>query len=138
MITSSPASAQITISLLPGRLAVCRLAASAPLPSWARSDTLLALVRTADELSIVCDEDCVPAGVSNEAGWRAWKVHGPLDFSLIGVLAGITGALADAGVSVFVLSTYETDYVLIKEDRISLSRLTLVKRGYQILDSGDI
>jgi hypothetical protein len=76
------------------------------------------ITRPDDELSIVCGEANIPEGVTCERGWRSAKVQGPLDFGLTGVVASLTTTLADAGVSVFVLSTYDTDYLLVKEDRL--------------------
>lgn len=137
MTFASPDPAQIWIYLLPANLAVCRLPSSAGFPTWMKGEDLLAVVRTKQELSIVCDAECVPEGVVVETGWRCWKVHGPLDFSLIGVLAGLANALAEAGVSIFVTSTYDTDYVLVKDTDLSRSREALIQRGYQIMDRGD-
>lgn len=137
MSTAFAEPAQITLSLLPAKLAVCQLPAGAPFPTWMNGDDLLAVIRTKDELSIVCDAEQALAGVLVEAGWRCWKVHGPLDFSLIGVLAGIATALAEAGVSIFVLSTYDTDFVLVKEVNLSRSREALMQKGYRILERGD-
>ena len=106
------------LRLLPGRFAVCRLEARAPLPAWVFHDdaTLWSLTRTPDELSIVCDEDAVPPSVARvEPGWRAFQVEGPIPFDETGVLAGLATALADAGIPLFALSTFDTDLVLVKE-----------------------
>ncbi|MCK5430181.1 MAG: ACT domain-containing protein, partial [Anaerolineales bacterium] len=105
----------MNIHILPGLFAVCRLPAQAPSPEWAQSDELLAFTRTRDEFSIVCAEEQIPANVTAERGWRILKVVGPLDFSLVGVLASLAVPLADAGVSIFALSTYDTDYILVKD-----------------------
>jgi len=102
------------LHLLPGSLAVARLSPEAELPGWAREGVLWASVRTREELSIVCEERFVPPEVRAERGWRAFQVEGPLDFSMLGVLAFIAGVLAEAGVSIFTLSTYDTDYILVK------------------------
>ena len=73
------------------------------------------LAKTDEELSLVCESAYVPEGaLAVEPGWRAFRVEGVLDFGLVGIIAGITGALAGAGISVFVVSTYNTDYVLVK------------------------
>ena len=106
------------LRLLPGRFAVCRLAADAPLPVWVfhAGATHYSVTRTPDELSIVCDEDDVPPAVDRaERGWRALQLRGPIPFETLGVIAGLTAPLAAAGVPVFVLSTYDTDYMLVKE-----------------------
>jgi hypothetical protein len=106
----------LTLMILPERYAVCRLAAEADFPEWARPSDLLALLRTRDELSVVCAERFAPPEARAERGWRVFKVQGPLDFSLVGVLAAILTPLAQAGVSVMALSTYDTDYVLVRGD----------------------
>src|SRR4051794_6196062 len=77
--------------------------------------TFFSLTRTPDEISIVAPQECVPDGIKCERGWRALKVEGPLDFSLTGVLVSVCAPLAEAGISVFAISTYETDYVLVRE-----------------------
>ena len=103
-----------SLTVLPGRFAVCRLDAQAAVPDWAFSGDFFSVTRTIDELSIVCSEAGVPEGVLCERGWACLKVEGPLDFSLTGVLASLTQPLAEAGISLFVLSTYNTDYLLVK------------------------
>jgi hypothetical protein len=110
-----------TLISLDGLFAVCRLAAEAPLPAWAAGSpdgSLVSITRTADELSIVCRQDVVPEGVRCERGWRVLRVAGTLDFTLVGVLASLLAPLAEAGVAVFVLSTFDTDYLLVKHDRL--------------------
>ncbi len=109
----------ITVEWLPGRLAVCRLDAQAAVPDWAlgASDSggLVSITRTEAELSIVAAEALVPAEAKAERGWAALRVVGQLDFSIVGVLAKLTGALAEAGIPCFAISTYDTDYILVKQ-----------------------
>src|SRR5262249_30084183 len=104
----------LTLVVLRGCYAVCRLPADAPYPIWATGE-FVSISRTADELSVVCAEDAVPSKVRCERGWRCLRVAGTIDFGVLGVLASLTGALAGAGVSVFAVSTYDTDYLLVKE-----------------------
>ncbi|HEX8254675.1 MAG TPA: ACT domain-containing protein [Thermoanaerobaculia bacterium] len=106
---------QLRISILDARLAVCRLAPDAPLPSWIRG-SFVSVTRTADELSIVCDDDAAPEDVQAERGWRALKVEGPIPFEVTGVAAALVGPLADASISVFLLATFDTDYLLLKDE----------------------
>ena len=108
---------RLEMELLPERLAICRLPPEAPLPSWFAECTgsFCSMTRTNDELSIIADDALVPADVRAERGWRAFMVRGPLDFALTGVMAAISSALAGAGVSLFAVSTYDTDYVLVRE-----------------------
>jgi hypothetical protein len=127
----------LTIHILPGLLAVCRLPADAPSPEWARSNELLAFIRTQDEFSIVCAQECIPENVTAERGWRVLKVAGPLDFSLVGVLASLALPLAEVGVSIFALSTYDTDYILVKEVDLDSACQALREAGHVVLRSHD-
>jgi len=99
------------------RLAVCRFPPDAPLPAWVfhREAEFYSLTRTPRELSIVCAEDDLPPSVEHvERDWRAFEVVGPLPFTLTGVVSGLTSPLAAAGIPVFVISTHDTDYLLVK------------------------
>ncbi|MBC8330482.1 MAG: ACT domain-containing protein [Anaerolineae bacterium] len=121
----------LRLSLFPSEYAVCQLPPDTDFPSWVRGGELLSLTRTADELSIVCLSSLVPADVKAEYGWRAIKVLGSLDFSLVGVLAHLTDSLAKAGVSIFALSTFDTDYILVKSNTIDRTIDALRKAGYE-------
>lgn len=91
--------------------------AGSRLPNWVGGE-FWSITRTSDELSIVCPQECVPSGVLYEGDWRVLKVLGPLSFALTGILASISGALAEAGISIFALSTYDTDYILVKASQL--------------------
>jgi hypothetical protein len=105
----------VDLRVLPERLSVCKLPVDAAWPSPAPGTSFWSATRTATEVSLVCPEDEAPAGagVRVEPDWRALEVAGPLEFSMVGVMAGLTAPLADVDVSVFVVSTYDTDYVLV-------------------------
>lgn len=120
------------LTLLPNCYAVARLEPKALIPNWARSGDFWAVVSTADELSLVCPEDFVPAGVRCESQWRVLKVSGPLDFSLVGVLAGLAGTLAAADVSIFTISTFDTDYLLVRQPQLETALSALHGSGYPI------
>ena len=124
----------VPLFILPDRLAVCRLSADAPFPEWARPGDLLALMRSRDELSVVCAERFVPPEIRAERGMRALMVQGPLEFSLTGVLASIAVPLARAGVSIFALSTYDTDYILVREDALERAVNALSQAGFLVLN----
>jgi hypothetical protein len=94
---------ELSLTLLSGTYAICRLPAGTTVPAWAAGD-FVSLTRTAEELSIICRQDAVPEGVRREAGWRCLRVAGTLDFALVGVLAALVAPLAEAGVSVFAVS----------------------------------
>ncbi len=124
--------ARLRLEALGGSLAVCRLGPGDEAPGWARSGPLQAVVRTEGELSIVCDERAVPAGVRAERGFRALRVAGPLDFALTGVLAAIAAPLARAGVSIFAVSTFDTDYVLVREADLTRALAALAAAGHDV------
>jgi len=102
---------------MPWRLAICRFAPDAPLPAWVlhAAAEFWSMTRTPHELSVVCSEDDLPPAVETaERDWRAFAVEGPLAFDLTGVVSGLTTPLAAAGIPVFVVSTHDTDYVLVR------------------------
>jgi len=104
---------RLTLSILLGLFAVCRLPAAAPLPSWASAGPFVSITRTRDELSVVCRQSDVPADGETEGGWRCLKVEGPFPLEgTIGVLAALATPLADAGIGVLAIGTYDTDYLL--------------------------
>ena len=110
---------KLTLSIMHEKLGICRLESGSPLPDWVGgSKNFYAITGTADETSIVCREDLIPADLLSEKNFRALKVNGPLDFSLTGILASLLNPLAAAGISVFAISTYNTDYILIKEKNL--------------------
>lgn len=125
----------LNLEVLPGLLAVCRLPAGCPPPDWLAGGTLNSVTRSADETSIVCDATVVPPDVTVESSWRAIKVEGPLDFGVTGVLLSVAQPLADAGVSIFALSTYDTDYVLVKESALPEALVALSSAGHRIASS---
>ena len=106
---------QLTLSVLEDSFSVCRLAPDAGIPPWVPAKGFASATRTADELSIVCISDAVPDTVRAEHGFRVLKIEGPFDFSLTGILLAVIGPLADADIPIFALSTYDTDYVMVKK-----------------------
>jgi hypothetical protein len=110
---------KLTLQISEARMAICRLPPDATLPGWIGENGFVSLTRTPDELSIVCIEEWVPSNVEAERNWRMLKVKGPLDFSLTGILASLISPLSDAGIAIFALSTYDTDYLLLKEGNLN-------------------
>ena len=108
----------LTLSVLPESLAICRLDHDATVPKWAAGN-FVSITRTRDELSIVCDERDVPSDVKADREWRALKIEGPLDLAMTGVLASIAMPLAEAKINLFAISTFDTDYVLVKASRVA-------------------
>jgi hypothetical protein len=90
------------------------------------------VTRSDTELSVVCREEDVPAGASAERGWRALEVAGPLDFSLTGIVASLVSPLADAAVPIFVLSTFDTDYLLVREPDLPRAVEALRAAGHTV------
>ena len=125
-------SKQISLSIVSGVFALCRLDPTSPVPNWVTPDGFISLVRTAEELSIVCAEQAVPPGVTCQRGWRGLKVVGPLDFALTGVLASLASPLAEAGVSIFAISTYDTDYLFIREEQLDTAIDALRRAGHAV------
>jgi hypothetical protein len=124
----------LSLVALPGRLAVWKQDPGDPLPPDEPAAPLWAVVRTADELSVVGPESRAPAGHAVERGLRALKVLGPLDFELTGVLSGLADPLAEAQIPVFAISTYDTDYVLVPDDRLADAIVALRSSGHEIGD----
>ena len=113
---------------------MCRAAADAQVPAWGMERAFFCVARTRDELSIVCAETCLPQnrdGWLVEGGWVALKLEGPFPFSMAGVLASFVQPLAEAGIPIFSISTFETDYVLIKNENLKHAVTALDAAGHQ-------
>jgi predicted glycoside hydrolase/deacetylase ChbG (UPF0249 family) len=123
---------RLEIEILPGRHAVCRLPADHPWPLPPGEAGLFSITRTADELSVVCLESRAPGGARVEGGWRCLRVRGPLDLALVGVMASLTRCLADAGVSLFALSTFDTDLLLVREADLERAASALQAAGHGV------
>lgn len=122
---------QLALTLLPQTLGVCRLPADAPLPQWAQG-SFCSITRTAGELSIVCEQARIPQGVQCQSDFRALAVNGTLDFSLVGILSMLLAPLKAAGISVFVLSTFDTDIILVSQSRLSDAVYALEAEGFVV------
>lgn len=123
----------LTMKLLEGQYGVCRLDKNTLFPEWANSSDFFSVTRTMDELSVVCPQENIPGEVKCEMDWRILKIEGPLDFSLVGILAPISTILAEAGVSIFAVSTYDTDYILVKNKDISKAMRVLAEERYEVI-----
>lgn len=118
-------------SVLPGRFAVCRMAPDIAVPEWATVSKFFSITRTAAELSVVCAEECVPAGIHSETGWACIQLQGPFPFQMTGVLAAILNPLAAAGIGIFAISSFDTDSILIKADHVPIAEAALRKAGHE-------
>jgi uncharacterized protein len=122
------------LTVLGERLSICRLDAGEEVPAWATGGPFFSVTRTQDELSVVCPEDVVPESISRERGWRAFRLEGPFDLSMVGILASVASPLAAAGASIFAVSTFDTDYVLVREEQLDLAVDTLRASGHRVGD----
>jgi hypothetical protein len=120
---------------LPGMFAICCLSLDSELQMWFLSDPFFAMVRSDDALTIICDQEKVPAEVQQERGWRALKIEGTFDFTETGILESVLKPLAEAGVGIFAISSFATDYVLVKEESFEVARHALETVGHAVLRS---
>jgi hypothetical protein len=116
----------------PKTVALVRLPTDAALPSWATVGKFVSVTRTSDELSVVCDEEQIPEGVRAEKGWRILQVKGPFELTEIGILAALATSLADAKVSLFAISTFDTDYLLVSEKQLAAAIAALSGAGHRV------
>ena len=123
----------LTLTLLPDNYSICRLDPEADIPPWALAEDFFSITRTREELSLVCSQEVVPAGVQSETGWRCIMVEGPLGFSITGILASLTTSLAEVGISIFAISTFDTDYLLVKADNLERAVLKLKEAGHHVV-----
>jgi uncharacterized protein len=128
---------QLRFRWIHGNFAVCRLPADAPLPDWALHGAFTSITRTADELSVVCPQENVPDGVKSDNGWICFKLEGPFPFSQTGVLTSFIDPLAERGVPIFAIATFDTDYVLIKEEFWAMAWEALQEAGHELWPRDD-
>src|SRR6266849_5348144 len=126
------ATRHLELSLLPERFAISRLAADAPIPGWATQGGFFSVTRTGDELSIDTELSRVPVDVQPQPGWRVLKVHGPFVLSEIGVLSAMASPLAEAKISLFAVSTFDTDYLLVAAGTLPAAIAALERAGHTI------
>ena len=123
---------KLRIRLLQGTYAVCQIKDTENILNCFDEKDFFSITKTEDEISVVMLQDKISSDVKVEKDWRILKVEGTLDFSLIGILAKISGILAKNSISIFVISTFKTDYILVKEEKIEKAMTVLSKEGYEI------
>jgi hypothetical protein len=123
---------KLSLRVLNGVFSIAQMPPGSLTPTWLKGNELFASISTPDEVSIVCDQSFVPENVIAEKGWKAIMIQGPLDFSLVGVMAELSQVLAVAGISIFALSTYNTDYVLVRENDLDSAVTALRRSGFTI------
>jgi hypothetical protein len=126
------ANRYLELTLLSERFAISRLDAGSPIPPWAMQGPFFSVTRTGDELSVVTELSRVPPGVQSQPGWRVLKVHGPFVLTEIGVLAALAAPLAEAKSSLFAVSTFDTDYLLIAGETLLAAIAALERAGHTI------
>ncbi|MGG7058353.1 ACT domain-containing protein [Clostridium tertium] len=124
---------KLNLKLLKDRYSVCRLNRNEEIPKWIFQEEFFSITRTDEELSIVCLQDKIKENIKCEKDWRILKIEGPLDFSLIGILSRISTLMANNDISIFAISTYDTDYILIKEESIKRAIEVLENNNYNII-----
>jgi len=124
----------LTMKLLKEKYGICRLDKKNSIPVWAQNSDFFSITKTCDELSIVCSQDNIPNDIKCEKDWRILKIEGPLDFSLVGILASISAILAQKGISIFAISTYDTDYILVRNKDIDNAIKSLIEERYEVID----
>jgi hypothetical protein len=124
---------KLEFRVLAGPYAVVRLAPDAAVPAWATSGEVTSITRTADELSIVCRAENVPSEIECRDRWSCLKLAGPFPFSLTGVLLSFIEPLSSNGIPIFAISTYDTDYVLIKEEFVAQALALLRQAGHELI-----
>ena len=117
------------LRLLPGHYAVAR---PHTWPDWLPVEGFVSVTRTAGEISVVCEERCIPAEILKETGFRAWEFEGPFAFGLTGILDSVLHPLAQARIGIFAMSTYDTDYVLVKAEDLERSIAILRQCGHRM------
>lgn len=123
----------LTMELMKGLYGVCRLNRDEVLPGWAFQSSFYSITKTSDELSIICSQDNIPKDIRCEKDWRILRIEGPLDFSLIGILSSISTILAQKGISIFAVSTYDTDYILVKDKHIDIAIDALSAEKHEVI-----
>ena len=123
---------KLTFKVLTARYAIVQLAADAPVPPWATTGSIFSVTRTPEELSIICEEELCE-GPLVARGWRCMEVVGPFPFSAVGVAAEFCGVIARRGLSLLVVSTYNTDYIFLREDALAQAVEALVEAGHDVI-----
>jgi len=132
-VPSDAAMTKFVLKVLDNRYSIYRFQPGDPIPASVLKSAFFWVGKTDEELSIVCESSVEVAGGKKSTGWACLKVPGPMNLSVIGVLAGISVALAAARISIFAISTFDTDYILVKSTQLENAKNALIKSGYGIV-----
>lgn len=126
----------IVLQILPGNMAVCKLPPQSALPQWLNTaeNKFYSITKTNDELSIVCSQSIVPENVQAQKNWRMFKIMGQMEFELVGILKQVLNPLAESGIGIFAMSTYDTDYILVQEKNFK-NAIEVLKTKFEIQNS---
>ena len=122
---------KLTLNVLPQDFAIVQLPSNEDVPDWLTGD-FYSITQTSEELSIVCEQSIVPGNIKKDTNWKALKIQGQLDFSLVGILENLSSTLAQGGVSIFTISTYNTDYVFVKNKDLEKAITLLKAAGHTV------
>lgn len=125
-------TAKPRLKILRDRVSVFRMPADSPVPMTVFESDYFSITKTPDELSIVCDDSFIPVEVKRESDFRVIKVDAGLELSMVGIIAGISGILADNGISVFVISAYDTVYIIVRARDMDNAVSALMHTGYDV------
>jgi len=123
---------ELVFTVFPEKYAICRLDSRERIPEWAIGDNFFSVTRTPDELSVICPQERAPGETECERAFRLIRVAGPISLSVIGVVAAISRVIANAGISLLTISTYETDYIMVKDKDLNAAIAALTTEGWQV------
>jgi hypothetical protein len=123
---------QLKLSILKDKYGICVLPNTAPIPEWALTQSLISITGTEKELTIVCKQDIIPSQYQSALNWRCFRVDGIFDLNQIGVISSLSLPLSEARISIYVISTYNTDYFLVQEDKVEQTISVLSDCGHTI------
>ena len=128
---------QLQLSLLDKIYGICVFENDAPIPDWAAMTSFCSITRTQEELTIVCPQNIIPSDCEYDADWRCFRIDGSFDLNQIGVISSLAAPLAEAGISIFVVSSYDTDYILVKDQKVEQAVTVLSDNGHLIVRPGN-
>ena len=123
---------QLQLSLLGEIYGICVFESDTEIPEWAAAVSFCSITRTQEELTIVCPQNTIPSGCEYDAGWRCFRIDGSFDLNQIGVISSLAAPLAQASISIFVVSSYDTDYILVKKEKVNQAIAVLTDSGHLV------
>jgi len=128
---------QLQLSLLKETYGICVFPSNAIIPEWALMTSLCSITRTKKDLTIVCPQNIIPPDSESDLNWRCFRIDGTFDLNQIGVISSLAAPLAQADISIFVISTYDTDYILVKDQKVEHAVSVLIDYGHMIIRLGN-